>query len=61
MLLGGEVPEDPLESYARWEKALAAPTVRGLVVGRSLLYPADGDVAAAVDSAVRLLPAEGSS
>ncbi|SNS08914.1 hypothetical protein SAMN06265355_110324 [Actinomadura mexicana] len=31
------------------------PTVRGLVVGRSLLYPPDGDVAAAVDAAVELL------
>ena len=30
------------------------PTVQGLVVGRSLLYPADGDVAAAVDTAVDL-------
>jgi hypothetical protein len=58
MLLGGEVPEDPMDSYARWEKALASPTVRGLVVGRSLLYPADGDVAAAVDAAARLLPDE---
>jgi hypothetical protein len=29
--------------------------VRGLVVGRSLLYPVDGDVAAAVDTAVGLL------
>ena len=26
------------------------PAVRGLVVGRSLLYPPDGDVAAAVDA-----------
>ena len=29
-----------------WEQALAQPTVRGLVVGRALLYPADGDVEA---------------
>ncbi|MEQ7007289.1 aldolase [Actinopolymorpha sp. B17G11] len=56
VLLGGEVQGDPDESYARWEKALALPTVRGLVVGRSLLYPPDGDVAAAVDTAVSLLP-----
>jgi DhnA family fructose-bisphosphate aldolase class Ia len=56
VLLGGEVPGHPDESYARWEKALALPTVRGLVVGRSLLYPPDGDVAAAVDTAVSLLP-----
>ncbi|NEE39899.1 deoxyribose-phosphate aldolase, partial [Streptomyces sp. SID7982] len=31
------------------------PTVRGLVVGRSLLYPVDGDVTLAVDTAVSLL------
>lgn len=38
------------------ERVLASsPTVQGLVVGRSLLYPADGDVAKAVDAAVRLL------
>jgi len=29
--------------------------VRGLVVGRALLCPPDGDVAAAVDTAVSLL------
>jgi hypothetical protein len=29
--------------------------VHGLVVGRSLLYPADGSVADAVDTAVGLL------
>jgi len=61
VLLGGEVPGDPDESYAQWEKALALPTVRGLVVGRSLLYPPDDDVAAAVDTAVGLLPAESAS
>jgi hypothetical protein len=31
------------------------PNVRGLVVGRSLLYPADGDVAAAIDRAARIV------
>jgi hypothetical protein len=30
--------------------------VRGLVVGRALLYPPDDDVAAAVDLAGSLLP-----
>ncbi|MQA96782.1 MAG: aldolase [Streptosporangiales bacterium] len=55
LLLGGEVPEDPEATYARWGKALRAPTVRGLIVGRSLLFPADGDVAGAVDAAANLL------
>jgi hypothetical protein len=57
LLLGGEVPDDPDVVFARWRAALALPTVRGLVVGRSLLYPRDGDVAGAVDAAVALLPA----
>lgn len=55
VLLGGEVPADPGEALSAWQKALALPTVRGLVVGRALLYPSDDDVAGAVDAAVRLL------
>lgn len=55
LLLGGDPPGTPDETYASWEKALRLPTVRGLVVGRSLLYPPDDDVAAAVDTAVGLL------
>ncbi|MFI0447529.1 aldolase, partial [Actinomadura sp. 6N118] len=39
LLLGGEVPDDPDAALAGWQKALALPTVRGLVIGRSLLYP----------------------
>ena len=42
-------------AYEKWRGALQLPTVQGLVVGRSLLYPADDDVAAAVDTAVGLL------
>lgn len=57
LLLGGEVPDDPDAAFDGWRDALALPTVRGLVVGRSLLYPRDGDVAGAVDTAVGLLPA----
>ncbi|EFL32256.1 deoxyribose-phosphate aldolase superfamily protein [Streptomyces viridochromogenes DSM 40736] len=55
VLLGGEVADDQDGAYEKWRGALQLPTVRGLVVGRSLLYPADGDVAAAVDTAVGLL------
>jgi len=54
LLLGGEVgPGDPSEQP--WRSAVASPAVTGLAVGRSLLYPPDGDVAAAVDEAVELL------
>lgn len=55
LLLGGEVAADPEETYARWASALRLPPVRGLVVGRSLLYPPDGDVVGAVDTAAGLL------
>ncbi|KUN82384.1 Cgl0159 family (beta/alpha)8-fold protein [Streptomyces griseoruber] len=58
VLLGGEVggsAEAQAGAYEKWRGALQLPTVRGLVVGRSLLYPADGDVVAAVDTAVGLL------
>lgn len=55
VLLGGETNGDQEGAYEKWRTALRMPTVRGLVVGRSLLYPADGDVAGAVDTAVGLL------
>ncbi|MEU5835260.1 deoxyribose-phosphate aldolase [Streptomyces diacarni] len=54
VLLGGEVSGDQEGTYEKWRRALSLPTVRGLVVGRSLLYPADSDVSAAVDTAVGL-------
>ena len=54
VLLGGDVA-DADAAFAAWQRALAVPTVQGLMVGRSLLYPADGDVAGAVDRAVSLL------
>lgn len=54
LLLGGDPVGSPDERYASWEKALAIPGVRGLVVGRALLYPPDDDVAAAVDVASSL-------
>ncbi|SCG69235.1 Cgl0159 family (beta/alpha)8-fold protein [Micromonospora inositola] len=56
LLLGGDPTEAPDVVYARWQRALRQPGVRGLVVGRALLYPPDDDVAAAVDLAHSLLP-----
>jgi DhnA family fructose-bisphosphate aldolase class Ia len=55
LLLGGDPTGDQEDTFASWERALAASGVRGLVVGRSLLYPADGDVAGAVDAAVAMV------
>lgn len=55
LLLGGDPSGHPDETYALWGKALDLPAVRGLVVGRALLFPPDGDVAAAVDIAAGLV------
>jgi DhnA family fructose-bisphosphate aldolase class Ia len=54
LLLGGD-PTDPDEAFASWEKALALPSVRGLIVGRTLLYPPDDDVSSAVSTAVAMI------
>lgn len=55
LLLGGDPEGSDDELFAIWEKALGLPGVRGLVVGRALLYPHNDDVADAVDSAARLV------
>ncbi len=55
LLLGGDPTAEPEATYASWGKALELPSVRGLVVGRALLFPPDGDVAAAVDRAAALV------
>jgi DhnA family fructose-bisphosphate aldolase class Ia len=55
LLLGGDPQGDPQDTYASWRRALDLPPVRGLVVGRALLYPPDADVAAAVDIAAELV------
>lgn len=53
--MGGAGKGNLDEDLVAWGKALQAPNVRGLVIGRSLLFPADGDVATAVDKTVQLL------
>ncbi|GLU48527.1 Cgl0159 family (beta/alpha)8-fold protein [Nocardiopsis ansamitocini] len=55
LLLGGEVTGESAAVFERWHRALELPSVQGLVVGRTLLYPADDDVTGAVDTAVSLL------
>jgi hypothetical protein len=55
VVLGGVPGPDPVKDLESWGRALTQPTVRGLVVGRSLLYPPDGDVRAAVAAAASVL------
>ena len=59
LLLGGDPQGDPHDTYASWGRSLELPAVRGLVVGRALLFPPDGDVAAAVDIAAELVHGSG--
>jgi hypothetical protein len=55
LILGGSPGPDPAATLAMWERALTQPSVRGLVVGRALLYPPDGDVEGAVGRAAELV------
>ena len=55
LILGGTPGPDPEAAYASWARAMEVPNVRGLVVGRSLLFPPDGDVAAAIDRAAAIV------
>jgi DhnA family fructose-bisphosphate aldolase class Ia len=55
LLLGGDPTSAQDEVFASWQNALALPGMRGLVVGRTLLYPHDDDVVGAVDIAASLV------
>lgn len=55
LLLGGDPTGDQAGVFDSWGAALALPGVRGLVVGRSILYPREGDVATAIDIAASLV------
>jgi len=55
LLLGGDPKGSDDEVFASWEKGLGLSGVRGLVVGRALLYPHNDDVAGAVDIAAGLV------
>jgi hypothetical protein len=55
LILGGQPGADPDAAYAAWSRAMDVPNVRGLVVGRALLFPSDGDVAGAIDRAARIV------
>ena len=60
VLLGGDVSSGDVSSaqdgpFGGWREALQLPTLKGIVAGRALLYPADGKVAEAADAAVSLL------
>jgi hypothetical protein len=55
VVLGGVPGPDPELDMASWGRTLRQDAVRGLVIGRSLLFPPDGDVARAVDVAAAIV------
>jgi hypothetical protein len=55
VVLGGVPSERMADDLASWGSALRHPVVRGLVVGRALLYPPGDDVAGAVEAAAKVL------
>ena len=55
LILGGTPGSDPEATYRSWERAMEVPNVRGLVVGRALLFPPDGDVAGAIKRAASIV------
>ncbi|MEP7178239.1 MAG: aldolase [Pseudonocardiales bacterium] len=57
VVLGGVPGPDLAEQVASWGKTLRQPVVRGLVIGRTVLYPDSGDVAGTVDAAAKVLRA----
>jgi len=57
VVLGGVPGPDLAEQVASWGTTLRQPVVRGLVVGRTVLYPDGGDVAGTVDAAAKVLRA----
>ncbi len=55
LVVGGDPGEEPDEAVVRWRTALALPQTRGIVAGRSLLFPADGDYSRAVSTVAQAL------
>lgn len=55
LLLGGDPGDGAAEMIERWRRAMEIPNVRGLVAGRSLIFPADGEIERWVDDAVAIV------
>jgi len=60
LMLGGDPGERAPEVIAGWKQAMREPNVRGLIPGRALLYPHDGDVEGVVATAARIVHGGGS-
>lgn len=54
LMLGGE-PSADSDIFERWEQGIKVSNVRGMVAGRNLLYPTDGDSKAAITRAGKIV------
>ncbi len=59
VMLGGDPGADAARTFAGWKAAMKEPNVRGLVAGRALVYPEDGDVEGAVTMAANIVHPNG--
>jgi DhnA family fructose-bisphosphate aldolase class Ia len=55
LLLGGDPGDQLPQVVDGWERAMREPNVRGLIPGRALLYPHDGDIEGIVATAARIV------
>jgi DhnA family fructose-bisphosphate aldolase class Ia len=55
LMLGGDPGADADRTFARWRAAMDEPNVRGLVAGRTLLYPLGQDTEQAVGRAATIV------
>lgn len=55
LVVGGDPGTDAEDAAGRWRTALTLPQVRGVIAGRSLLFPADGDFDRAITTVAEAL------
>jgi DhnA family fructose-bisphosphate aldolase class Ia len=55
LMLGGDPGKDTAQTFERWENAMNETNVRGLLAGRTLLYPNVGSVEEAIRQAAELV------
>ena len=55
LMLGGDPSAGVEPIFARWEQGMQEPNVRGLLAGRTLLYPPDGDIETATARAAQIV------
>jgi hypothetical protein len=54
-MLGGDPSGGVDPIFELWEKGMREPNVRGLLAGRTLLYPPDGDIESATSRAATIV------